>query len=176
LRKTINASSLDTSAMTKLFISHSSQDDAFVRALQQALADHGQDVWIDSRELRGGDPLWSEIQKAIEEASAYAVVVSPDALQSKWVGMELFHALEIRKRRGTNKCPVIPLSLNGTKLGVLEQFFGEEPRPRPRRRPGFGIHDGRRNPLPDRDAGKAPVARKAKGFGVCPTRLGEFGC
>lgn len=29
--------------MTKLFISHSSHDDAFVRALRAALADHGQE-------------------------------------------------------------------------------------------------------------------------------------
>jgi hypothetical protein len=113
--------------MTKLFISHSSQDDAFVRNLQQALGDLKQDVWIDSRELRGGDPLWLEIQRAIEAAAAYAVVVSPEALQSKWVGKELRHALKLREERGKDKFPVIPLSLNGTKLGVLEEFFGEEP-------------------------------------------------
>ena len=69
--------------MNKLFNSHSSRDDAFVRDLRATLADHGQDGWIDSRELRGGDPLWTEIERAIEEASAYAVVVSPDALLSK---------------------------------------------------------------------------------------------
>lgn len=117
----------DAFDMNKLFISHSSQDDAFVRDLRAALADQGQDVWIDSRELRGGDLLWLEIQNAIEEASAYAVVVSTDALQSKWVGMELTHALAIRKQREKGAFPVIPLSLNGTKLGVLEQFFGDEP-------------------------------------------------
>lgn len=111
----------------KLFISHSSHDDTFVRELQQKLADLGQDVWIDSRELRGGDPLWPEIHKAIDEASAYAVVVSTDGLQSKWVGKELRHALEVQKQRGRNAFPVIPLSLNGTKLGVLEEFFGEQP-------------------------------------------------
>ena len=113
--------------MTKLFISHSSADDAFVRDIRAALADHGQEGWIDSRELRGGDLLWPEIQKAIDEASAYAVVISPDSLQSKWVGRELRHALEVQKQRGKDKFPVIPLSLNGTKLGVLEEFFGEEP-------------------------------------------------
>lgn len=113
--------------MSNLFISHSSQDDAFVRDLRAALADHRQAGWIDSRELRGGDPLWTEIQKAIENASAYAVVISTDALQSKWVGKELKHALKIRDERGKDKFPVIPLSLNGTKLGVLEEFFGEEP-------------------------------------------------
>ncbi len=105
--------------MTKLFISHSSQDDAFVRDLRAMLADHGQDVWIDSRELRGGDPLWLEITQAIEAASAYAVVVSTDALQSKWVGKELRHALLVQEQRGNDKYPVIPLSLNDTKLGVL---------------------------------------------------------
>ena len=104
--------------MNKLFISHSSQDDAFVRALRQALGDLRQDVWIDARELRGGDPPWPEIRKAIEEASAYAVVVSPDALQSNWVGKELRHALDVQKQRGREKFPVIPLSLNGTKLGA----------------------------------------------------------
>ena len=113
--------------MTKLFISHSSEDDSFVHGLHTALADHGQEGWIDSRELRGGDPLWSEIQQAIEGASAYAVVVSPAALQSKWVGKELRHALGLREQRGKDKFPVIPLSLDGTKLGVLEEFFGEEP-------------------------------------------------
>ncbi len=57
--------------MSKAFISHSSQDDAFVRQLQQALGHLGQDVWIDSRELRGVDPLWSEIQQGIEKAAAH---------------------------------------------------------------------------------------------------------
>jgi hypothetical protein len=113
--------------MTKLFISHSSTDDAFVRELRAALADHGQDGWIDSRELRGGDSLWLEIQRGIEAASAYAVVVSPEGLQSKWVGKELRHAIELRQQRGKEKFPVIPLSLNGTRLGVLEEIFGEEP-------------------------------------------------
>ena len=97
--------------MTKLFISHSSHDDTFVRNLRAALADHGQEGWIDSRELRGGDPLWSTIQTAISDASAFAVVVSTDAHQSKWVGKELTHALSIQKQRVKGTFPVIPLSL-----------------------------------------------------------------
>ena len=35
-----------------------------------------------------------------------------------------------------------------------------QPRPRPHRRPGFALHDGRRNSLPDRDAGKTWVGAK----------------
>ncbi|MGZ4854013.1 MAG: TIR domain-containing protein [Candidatus Angelobacter sp.] len=110
-----------------VFVSHTSADDGFVRQLQHALADLGQPVWIDSRELRGGDPLWPVIQEAIQAAGAFAIVVSPASLQSKWVGKELKYALELQTQRGHQAFPVIPLSLDNTKLGVLEEFFGQEP-------------------------------------------------
>ncbi len=113
--------------MANLFLSHSSADDGFVRELREALADLGQEVWIDSRQLRGGDPLESEIQAAIEAAAGLAVLVSPASLQSRWVGKELRHGLKLQAERGRAAFPVIPLSLNGTRLGVLEDFFDEEP-------------------------------------------------
>ena len=113
--------------MDPLFLSHSSADDGFVRELRAALADLGQPVWIDSRQLRGGDPLESEIQAAIEAAAGLAVLVSPESLQSRWVGKELRHGLKLQAERGRGAFPVIPLSLNGTRLGVLEDFFEEEP-------------------------------------------------
>jgi tetratricopeptide (TPR) repeat protein len=116
-----------TAPMAHLFLSHSSADDGFVRELRDALADLGQPVWIDSRQLRGGDPLWSAIQAAIEAAAGLAVLVSPAALQSEWVGKELVHGLKVQAERGRDVFPVIPLSLNGTRLGVLQALFKEEP-------------------------------------------------
>jgi hypothetical protein len=113
--------------MAHLFLSHSNADDGFVRELRDALADLGQAVWIDSRQLRGGDPLESEIQAAIEAAAGLAVLVSPAALQSEWVGKELVHGLKVQAERGRDDFPVIPLSLNGTRLGVLQALFKEEP-------------------------------------------------
>jgi hypothetical protein len=86
--------------MNRLFISHSSHDDDFVREIRLALGDLRQDVWIDSRELRGGDLLCPEIKEAIEKASAYAVLVSVHAFQSDWVGEELGYALQVQKQRG----------------------------------------------------------------------------
>ena len=98
-----------------------------MRELRQALGDLDQDLWIDSRQLRGGDPLWSEVQEAIEEASAFAVVVSANALQSSWVGKEVRHALELQKLLGQNQYAIIPLSLDNTPLGALDGDFGQEP-------------------------------------------------
>ena len=113
--------------MPQVFLSHSSADDALVRRLQQALADLGEDLWIDSRELRGGDALWPAIQSAIESAAAFAVLVSPDGLQSRWVGKELRHALDVQSRRGRAGYPVIPLTVDDTRLGVLEGYFEDAP-------------------------------------------------
>jgi tetratricopeptide (TPR) repeat protein len=113
--------------MVQLFLSHSSADDGFVRELRQALADLGQEVWIDSRQLKGGDPLESEIQAAIEAAAGLAVLVSPASLQSRWVGKEVQYGIQIQGQRGRDQFPIIPLSLNGTRLGVLEGLFEEEP-------------------------------------------------
>jgi tetratricopeptide (TPR) repeat protein len=113
--------------LSHLFLSHSSADDGFVRELRQALADLGQEMWIDSRQLKGGDPLESEIKAAIEAASGLAVLVSAASLQSRWVGKELRHGLEMQKQRGRDRFAVVPLSLDGIKLGVLEEFFEEEP-------------------------------------------------
>ena len=112
--------------MVQLFLSHSSADDGYVRELREALADLGQEVWIDSRQLKGGDPLESEIQAAIEAAAGLAVLVSPASLQSRWVGKEVRYGLKLQAERGRTAFPVIPLSLNGTRLGVLEDFFAEE--------------------------------------------------
>jgi tetratricopeptide (TPR) repeat protein len=119
---------MENGSSGKLFISHSSEDDAFVGKLRQQLAAHGVDGWIDSRQLRGGDVLWPEIAAAIGQASALLVVVSHSALQSKWVGKELRHALEVQKARQAagQAYPVVPLSLDGTKLGVLATFFADE--------------------------------------------------
>ncbi|HEY1302061.1 MAG TPA: TIR domain-containing protein [Vicinamibacterales bacterium] len=113
--------------MADLFISHSSADDGFVRSLHQRLEEHGVSVWIDSRQLAPGGRLEPDIAHAIENATAFAVVVSPNSLQSKWVGKELRLALDVQRRRGHMTYAVVPLSLDGTKLGVLEEFFEGEP-------------------------------------------------
>jgi hypothetical protein len=150
--------------MSKLFISHSSQDDAFVRELRAALADHGQ-ARLDrfARAARRRSAVAGD-KKAIDDASAYAVVISTDALQSKWVGKELRHALKLRERarheRGKDKFPVIPLSLNGTKLGVLETFFDEEPSTSPSAATAAAACRGRDERDPRRP-GPAPRRRRA---------------
>jgi tetratricopeptide (TPR) repeat protein len=113
--------------LAHLFLSHSTADDGFVRELREALADFGLEVWIDSRQLKGGDPLWSEVAVAIEAAAGLAVLVSPAAFQSDWVINELKHGLKVQAERGRDAFPVILLALDGTKPASLAGYFDEEP-------------------------------------------------
>jgi len=106
------------------------------------------------RKLRGGDPLGPSIRTAIDTAAGFAVLVSPKALESKWVLAELRHAIQVqRARRGAkapgwlerltagfvkrrapdrplpapDPYPIVPLALDGTRLGALEAELGYEP-------------------------------------------------
>ena len=87
--------------MSKLFISHSSQDDAFVRGLsRRSASSRRRSVDRFARAAPRRSALAGHRRKPSSEASAFAVVVSPASLQSRWVGKELRHALDVQKQRG----------------------------------------------------------------------------
>jgi hypothetical protein len=101
--------SLESNAMpTHIFISHASADDEFVRDLRGALAGQGLIVWVDSRNLRGGDKLDAAITQAIETARQTLVVLSPHTINSLSARKEIRLALEVEQRRKDENYRVIP--------------------------------------------------------------------
>lgn len=112
---------------THIFISHTSKDDDFVKALRDALENYGLIVWADSRNLRGGSKLGSEIEEAIEGARQFIVVISPNTINSPWVRKEIQKALEVERKRRDEGYRVIPLLLPGIEPSALENWFDEEP-------------------------------------------------
>lgn len=86
----------------------------------------GQKGWIDSHELRGGDPLWPELQKAIEEAEAFAVVISPVSFESEWINDELTHVIEVQKQRGRENFPILSF-LRRRAVRCLQPIFRDKP-------------------------------------------------
>jgi tetratricopeptide (TPR) repeat protein len=112
--------------MPDLFISHASADDPFVAELRERLEALNIPVWVDSRNLRGGNKLRPEIEKAIEAAGGVLVVLSPSTINSPWVRSEIKKALEVEKSRADGY-RVIPLLLPGITPGALGTWFDEEP-------------------------------------------------
>ncbi|MGB3570395.1 MAG: toll/interleukin-1 receptor domain-containing protein, partial [Phormidesmis sp.] len=110
-----------------IFVSHSSKDDAVVKALREALESHGFEVWVDSRELSGGDHLDPVLTKKIETAKHFVALLSIDALSSRWVQKELKLAQSVAKSRVADGYKVISLIMPGVPQGLLTPFFPEEP-------------------------------------------------
>jgi tetratricopeptide (TPR) repeat protein len=110
-----------------IFISHSSKDDGLVKELRAALETYGLSVWVDSRNLSGGAKLAPEIEKAIEEARQFIVVISTNTVNSPWVLKEVQKALEVEETRKPEGYRVIPLLLPGIEPSALSLWFKEEP-------------------------------------------------
>jgi hypothetical protein len=73
--------------MNHIFISHSHEDTDFAEVCQTRLTQAGLTVWTDAG-IRGGDDWRKEIDRAIKEASALVVVVTPEAKSSEYVTYE----------------------------------------------------------------------------------------
>jgi tetratricopeptide (TPR) repeat protein len=109
-----------------IFVSHSSKDDVLVKALGKSLEIQGFEPWIDSRRLAGGEKLELKIKQAIEQARAFIVVLSLNAINSPWILKEIKYALKVKKEQGEDY-PVIPILLEGVEPGALNLYFEEGP-------------------------------------------------
>ena len=91
-----------------IFLCHATEDKLFVRKLKKSLERKGvSEVWVDEGELLIGDSLLNKIEEGINMTKYFGVVLSPRAIQSKWVKREL----EIAMNREIESDEVIVLPL-----------------------------------------------------------------
>ena len=83
--------------MTKIFISHSNQDNEFVRQLAQALKALGLNIWIDFIDIPAGMNWSTAIQQALDECEAMIVVITPNAMASPDVENEWQYYIDEEK-------------------------------------------------------------------------------
>ncbi len=106
----------------KVFISHAHEDKGVARELRTHLEDCGVPVWIDTQELRGGDRLHPEIDKAIRDARHTVVLIGPETHNSAWVQDEVAAARETADTDAGYR--VAPLLLPGVADTALRLWFG----------------------------------------------------
>lgn len=99
---------------TRIFIAHSSKDKPFVLRLANDLKTVAAHVWVDKWELRVGDLLKPKIKKDIHENDFFAIVLSPNSVESKWVEFELSEALI--KELSKEKVFVLPILFKDCKI------------------------------------------------------------
>lgn len=98
----------------RVFISYSRTDwDGFVVGLVQYLEDNGRQVWVDQHLLVGGDDWMDSIGAALDECPVLLLVVSPEAVASKYVRMEYRYFFNHDK-------PIIPLLVHDVEKLPVE--------------------------------------------------------
>ncbi|HLO31039.1 MAG TPA: toll/interleukin-1 receptor domain-containing protein [Anaerolineales bacterium] len=80
-----------------IFISYSRRDQEFVTRLASDLDAHVAGVWFDQSTIQAGQKWHDEIMEGIHECKAFILVLSPDAMESRYVREEINKALELGK-------------------------------------------------------------------------------
>ena len=80
-----------------IFISYSRRDQEFVVRLASDLNERVAGVWFDQSAIQLGEKWHDEIMEGIRECKAFILVLSPDAMESRYVREEVNKALELGK-------------------------------------------------------------------------------
>ena len=99
----------------EVFLSHSSADRAFVTELADVLRRHGIPVWYSETNIRGAQQWHDEIGAALNRCDWFVLILSPDAVSSKWVKRELMYCLREDRFDG-RIAPIVHRSCNHDEL------------------------------------------------------------
>ena len=100
-----------------VFISYNRKDEEFVDKLAKELILHNIPVWRDTWQLGLGDSITNSVQNALEKASFVCLVLSENALKSKWVEREITASLvrELEEQR----LSILPLVIDNCTLPLF---------------------------------------------------------
>lgn len=101
----------------KAFISYSHADRDEVIPLASYFDRLGLQVWMDTKDLTGGDSIVEAVSEAISAADIYVVCLSPASVGSTWVRHELDLAMSLKVERGSPH--VLPILLAKTEIPVV---------------------------------------------------------
>ncbi len=99
----------DSNKGPSIFISYSHEDEEFTQQLYQRLRNEGFDVWYAAEDMKGGQTIYEQIDKAINRHDRLLLVLSETSMNSAWVRTEIRKAR--RRARDEKKRILFPISL-----------------------------------------------------------------
>ncbi|MCD9186071.1 MAG: toll/interleukin-1 receptor domain-containing protein [Pyrinomonadaceae bacterium] len=81
----------------EIFLSHSSSDRDFADAVAKTLRNHGIPTWYSQTNILGAQQWQDEIGEALNRCDWFAIILSPNSVESMWVKRELMFALNANK-------------------------------------------------------------------------------
>lgn len=102
------------------FISHAASDREFVERLVGMLRRHGVPYWYSDTSIQGGQQWHDEIGAALRRCDWVLVLLSPEAVRSRWVKSELLYSLRQDRLDGR----IVPLLLQDCAFDNLSWTLG----------------------------------------------------
>ncbi len=99
----------------EIFLSHSSQDGQFTKDLAAMMRRHGLPVWYSQTNIMGAQQWQVEIGAALQRCDWFAIILSPQSVNSMWVKRELSYALQ--KNRFDNR--IVPINYQASDFEQL---------------------------------------------------------
>jgi hypothetical protein len=100
------------------FISYSGKDEEFARRLHSRMREAELRVWFAPEDMKGGDKLYDQIDRAIQIHDRLLLALSEDSLKSKWVETEIRRARKVELKEGRRK--LFPIRL--VSYEVLQEW------------------------------------------------------
>ncbi|MDT5272845.1 MAG: hypothetical protein QOH49_5031 [Acidobacteriota bacterium] len=98
------------------FISYSTQNEEFARRLYSRMRDEKLRVWFAPEEMKGGQMLHEQIERAIQLHDRLLLILSEDSMRSDWVTTEIQSALETGIKEDRRKLfPIAIVEFNRIK-------------------------------------------------------------
>jgi uncharacterized protein YjbI with pentapeptide repeats len=85
------------------FISYASKNEEFARRLYSRMRDEKLRVWFAPEDVKGGEKLYEQIERAIQIHDWLLIVLSDNSLRSRWVMTEIRRARKVELREGRRK-------------------------------------------------------------------------
>lgn len=99
--------------MSKIFISHSSEDEDAACEIVALLTSAGLEPWLDLQEITPGDSFLERMNEGLRDASYVLVLLSSASISSRWVNKEWMAAL------ASGSSILIPLLLETVEVPPL---------------------------------------------------------